>query len=409
MTTPKTTEETASEFTKPLRMIFAFALLAIVGLGLLVNVVDWLVPSTTGAATDSDLYAFTGRSFSAYYSFVSVFDAALLVLAVFLTTHVAPALTQGKLVTIIATVELGIMALLGLVTGVAGFFYRLDEVDRQAGTEYQYVTLPKVIIGLFGQILSLALLGLAIFFVVRVLMALPSRKPAKFAYTPQGYSAQPAQGYGQQAYAQQGYEQQQAYAQQAQQQALQQQQAAAQQQAAQQQMYAQQAQQQAQAYPQGSYGQQTSGAGYGAQAPSQPAQQQAGSYASSPYAAYGTPASPTSAVPGASPTSSPPATTPTSGAPTSGSPAAPTSGASAAPGWPSTPTGAAQTWPPTPATATPPPVAPTTGTTDDAQRTQLITPEMRQQMVRRNEEPPAEGEQGGQQPPQPPQPPQSWG
>jgi hypothetical protein len=354
-------DPTASQYTKPIRLIAAFILLGAAALLLLANIIQ-LVPT--------DQTSFTVRAGSGVSGFLGWATVLPPVLAVLLVSHWRPMLAQTKIVALIAMIEYGVMLLLGLIGTIAGAYHNFTNTGAYAG-------IGDAAGILLGDLALLALGGAGGLVTFLVFRGLAAPKPAALGqYGQAGYGQQgyPQQGYGQQQYgqAQQQYAQQQAQAAQygqAQQAADPAAQQAAAQQAAQQQAAQQGA---AQQYGQQAYGQQQ---GYG--------QQQYGA---------------------AAPTSG--AAAPTSGA------AAPTSGAGQAQqgqhaqqggyGWPNQSGGAswpagqqgqqAQQQPPAaqgPATAAWP-TTPAAGNwqqqaepaepenPDEGQRTQLITPEMRQ-------------------------------
>jgi hypothetical protein len=374
-------DPTASQYTKPIRLIAAFILLGAAALTVISNILQ-LIP-----AGDS---TFSSRASGVSFGVLGFSAVLPPVLAVLLVSHVRPMLAQSKIVSLIAMIEYGVMLLIGLIGTIAGAYYTFTHTSGA----YSIRGINDAAGYLIEDLALLTLAGLGGLVTVLVFRGLAAPKPAALGQYGQA-------GYGQQAYGQQGYGQQQ-YGQAQQQYAQQQAQAAqygqaqqqaadpAAQQAAQQQAAQQSAQQQAaqqgaaQQYGQQAYGQQ---AGYGQQ---QGYGQQAG-YGQQQYGA-------------AAPTSG--AAAPTSGA------AAPTSGAGQAQqgqhaqqggyGWPNQAAGSswpagqqgqqAQQQPPAaqgPATAAWP-TTPAAGNwqqqaeqaepenPDEGQRTQLITPEMRQ-------------------------------
>ncbi|MQA26085.1 MAG: hypothetical protein GEU94_11570 [Micromonosporaceae bacterium] len=283
MTTETAAETTASQHTKPYRHIAAFMLLGVVGVQLLSSVLGALLG-------EGD---FTSRAIALNMAGLVVLGLPLI--AVLIATHVSPMLPQGKVITLIALVELGVAALFTLVAKGAQVVVLLEHPTARSLIDF-----------LLGVLVDFSLIGIAIFLVLRVFTG-EYLKPAQPAYA----------GYPQQQYGGQPYPQQQAYGHQG---------ATAQQAAgaaaaatAAQAGYAQQAAYQQQAQQAG-YGQQ---AGYAQQAQygypqqAQQPQQSAAGYQTS--ATYGQTAAPTSAAP----TSSPPTSgAPASSPPTSGAPAA---------------------------------------------------------------------------------------
>jgi hypothetical protein len=436
-------DATASQYTKPYRLIGGLVLLAIDALLLLVAAAN-LIPTGQGSKLTEAMDSEFGYAIDAT-------TIGLPILAVLITSHVAPVVRQAKTFSLIALIEYGVTVILGLISMIGGLLYELDQVKTN---QYTYLTTPTVIISLFGRLALIALVGVAGFFVLRVFLGLTKEAAAARPAAPAGYP----QGYGQQGYGQQqqypGYGQQQGYGQQAgypqqaagygqqaygqpgygqaqQAQAAAQAQQAAGQQAAGQPAQAGQPQQAAGQQPaagqpaqagQPAYGQQQypgyGQPGYGQ--PAQPGQQPA--YGQQQYPGYGQQAA-TPATPAATPTSAPPASAPP--APTSGVPSdtPPTSGAAptAQQGWPAAgtpnagwpaqgaqgtqpgaqaaqPAQPASQWPSSSSAATPgagwpgqqqqqqQPEQGEQDVPDQGQRTQLITPEMRQQVEQRRQE-----------------------
>lgn len=304
-----TDQSTAAEHIRPIRWLIGFVLLGAAGLELLRLFWVWLLsPSETSGPFDQ-------RSLEAASQFTELPLVALPLLAVLITTMVAPVVPQAKQITLIALLEYGLMALGALATTVVGLSVLLEH------SAWILISL------LLDRLVMLTLLGLAGFVVLRIYLGayLKSAPAAGFGG---GYPAQPYPGYPQQGYPQPAA----AAAQQAAQQA----------QFAQQTQYSQQAQhpQQVQYPPQ--YGQQSQfsqpaqpGYGYGQQQTSQYEAVQSPGYQSAP-----------------------PSDAPASPAPESGSgrtvperdaavqhDAEPTQRAT---GWPPTPSAGGSAWPPTP-------------------------------------------------------------
>ncbi|GAA4207983.1 hypothetical protein [Actinocatenispora rupis] len=390
MTTQTAAEEkdaTASQYTKPLRLIAGLIMLAAVVLLVLASAAQ-LIPS--GAYS-----TFTGNADGQFSQFVSWATVLPPVLAVLLASHIRPVLPQAKLFALVALIEYAVIIVFGVVCLIGGLLGELDYANKQ-GT-----SVIDPIAGIFGRLALLALAAVAGLFVAMVFRGLnagAAPRPVYGGYGQPGYGQQQP-GYGQPAAQQQPA---QAYGQQA---------------------YGQQQAQQQQYGQQGSYGQQQ-----------QPQQGQAGSYGQYQYGANpaapasGTPAAPTSGTP-AAPTSGAGGAAPTSGAgqpaqggygwPNQGGGSWPTPGQQ--PGQPAQPQqGQPQPQPGQQAQQQPgqqaqqqpgqqPPAAPGPATSawptapgaaswqqqdqpqepanpDEGQRTQLITPEMRQQIDQRRQQ-----------------------
>jgi hypothetical protein len=196
----KKKDATASQYTKPYRLIGALVLLAINALILLVAAAN-LIPTGQGSNQ------LTEAMYTEFGYAISAITIAVPLVAVLLASHLAPVLRQAKTFALIAVIEYGVTIVLGLVSMIGGLLWELNEVKTD---QYSYLTTPSVIIGLFGQVGQIALVGLAGFFALMVLLGL-SREAA--ANRPAAAAAGYPQGYGQQAYGQQqqypGYGQQQ--------------------------------------------------------------------------------------------------------------------------------------------------------------------------------------------------------
>jgi hypothetical protein len=320
-------QPTAAGHLRPYRSLIAFVLLGAAGLQLLRMYWAWLVPF--GGSPPFDL-----RSLEAASQFTSVPALTLPLLAVLIATMVAPVVGQAKTITLIALAEYALTVLGAVIAVIVG---TLALVTHPGG----------VLVGiLIDRLVTLALLGLVVFVVLRIYLGTYLSAAPSAGYGG-GYPVQSYPGYGQQAYPQPAaagtYAGQPAHAAQHAQSAQATPQAPAQ--AAQQTPYAQQ----------GQYGSQ-----YGAQAPpTQQApygygQQQTGQY---PAAGYQTPP----------PTSVPPAPfSPDSG---SGQEQAATQRYGAEPARP------AAAWPPAPASQWPSPPAADTSSADDPSKTQGFQPE----------------------------------
>jgi hypothetical protein len=293
-----TDQPTAVEHIRPFRALIGFALLGAAGLGLLQVLWAWLV-SSHGTSPPFDQ-----RSLEAASQFTSLHIMALPLIAVLITTMIAPVVPQAKQITLVALVEYGVIALGTLITTVVGLGVLLE---HPAGIMINF---------LLHWLVMLTLLGLAGFVVLRIYLGSYPKTAPTAAYGG-GYPVQPYPGYPQPGYPQPA--------------AATAQQAAAQQAAAQQAQYAQHGQH----HPQASY---------------QHSQQ------SQPTAGYGY-----AAPPPASPATAPGAATPTSGAPDTAPPAPTQPGPESeatrqysaeppqrATGWPPTPGTGGSPWPPTP-------------------------------------------------------------
>ena len=339
MTTQTTAEEqTASQHTKPLRSFIAIVALAVTGIMLLLALADWLLPP-------ADALSFTDRSYLSFSQFVSVPIIALPVIAVLVATHVSPVLPQGRAIALIALVEYGVAALCGLISGIMRLTFTLDEGDpvpsgnpSSVFTQAPNPQLTRIAIeDLLLNLSKLALLVAAALVTARVFLKLASA--ARPAAQMGGYGQSQFAGFGQPTFGQEA--QQAAFGQpQVPGATAVAAQAAYGQQYCQQQAYGQPPQQQAgqqqgaQQYGQPVYGQQqtTSPAGY----PAPGTQQGAGTPGAT---------APTSGAPAVAPTSGSPAA-PTAGAPGAGYTYTP--GTLPGQGVTSTPTAGASSWAPTP-------------------------------------------------------------
>ncbi len=320
MTFQTADQPTAGEFLRPHRPLIAFLLLGAAGLQLLRMYWAWLVSS--GQSPSFDL-----RSLEAAGQFTSVPALTLPLLAVLITTMVAPVVEQGRTITLIALGEYALTVLGALSAAVAGI---------AALASHPGGVLVSILI---DRLVMLTLLGLAVFVVLRIYLGMYVKAAPTAAYGG-GYPVQSYPGYGQQAY-------QQPAAQYTAQHAAQQASAAAAQ-------HAQSAQQsQAQAHSQQQYG-----TPYGNVQP-----------AANPQTSYGygpqTGQYPTAGHQTVSPT---PPTPPAESATGSDQDRAATEQARPASGWPPAP---ASQWPPAPTSGG----AASGSATDDPSKTQVFRPE----------------------------------
>jgi len=319
-----TDQPTAAEFLKPHRPLIALLLLGAAGLHLLRIYWAWLVSS--GQSPSFDL-----RSLEAAGQFTSVPALTLPLLAVLIATMVAPVVGQAKTITLIALGEYALTVLGALITAVAG----IAAVASHPGGVLVSILIDRLVM--------LALLGVAVFVVLRIYLGMYAKTASTAAYGG-GYPVQSYPGYGQQAY------QQPAAAPYAAQHAAQQAQAQA----------TQQAQAQAAQHAQQQYGTPYGTATPTPQAPYGHGQQsygpQTGQY---PTAGYQT------ATP---PTSVPPASAAEPAAGSESQAATQQYGAEQAHGWPPAP---ASPWPPAPTSGG----AGSGSASDDPSKTQVVRPE----------------------------------
>ncbi|MEV4410654.1 hypothetical protein [Catellatospora sp. NPDC049609] len=164
MTTPVTTG--AAQSVKPLRLLFALALLGYTALHLGFKLLIWIIP-----AMGTTLVS---RSQSA--GFLDLFVMSFPLVAVLIATHVAPPLPAAKLLTVVALVEYAVSVFFGAITfliGLGGLGY----VD----------TFPETV-DAFGHIVltvaRLGLVALAGYAVLRVFLALGGRISLPTALNP---------------------------------------------------------------------------------------------------------------------------------------------------------------------------------------------------------------------------------
>jgi hypothetical protein len=341
-----TDQSTAAEHIKPIRWLIGFVLLGAAGLELFRLFWVWLLsPPETSGPLDQ-------RSLEAASQFTELPLLALPLLAVLITTMIAPVVPQAKQITLIALVEYGVMILGALVTTVVGLGVLL---------EYSAWILINL---LLDRLVMLTLLGLAGFVVLRIYLGayLKTAPATRFGG---GYPAQPYPGYPQQGYPQPAA----AAAQQAAQQA----------QFAQQTQYSPQAQHAQQAQYPAQYGQQSQfsqaaqpGYGYGQQQTSQYEAVQSPGYQ---------PAQPSDVPASPAPESGSGPTFPTSEAPATGhsGSAQPAPEPDEAQQYDADPTRRTTGWPPTPgASGSQWPPAPGAGTgqqSEDSGQTQVFRPD----------------------------------
>ncbi|HWG99125.1 MAG TPA: hypothetical protein VNV66_07315 [Pilimelia sp.] len=188
-----TDDKSARQITHPLREPAAFVLLGVVAVLLFAAFVS-LLPFG---------YEFEVRSASTHMSqqfgaFVNLATIALPVLAVLLAVHVEPRTARGRLVALLALVELAVAGAFGLIFGVLVGLYA-DVIDRE---DFKFA-----FESLLERLGMLALLGLAAFVVFKLWRGLyppaprPAGQPGMYGQ-PAGY---PQAGYPHQGQGQPGY------------------------------------------------------------------------------------------------------------------------------------------------------------------------------------------------------------
>ncbi|SCL52393.1 hypothetical protein [Micromonospora peucetia] len=174
---PASTDATqASQLTKPLRELAAFALLGANAVFLFVGLIR--------LATPTEYSTFGGRAGSAFYAFVGVESVFLPLLAVLLATHVKPPVPKAKLITQVALGEYAVSALFG------GLTFLFWTVTRLADGE-----ILDAFLGLLSRVAWLALFAVAayvVFKIWRTLYYVPKPKPQPGVY------GQPQPGWPQQ-------------------------------------------------------------------------------------------------------------------------------------------------------------------------------------------------------------------
>jgi hypothetical protein len=258
---PATDDKDAAKLIQPYRQLAALVLVAVGALFLLLALVDVVIAFTVPERITSfgvGVSSLTGADFS---RFVSLATIVLPLSAVLIAVYGGPRIPQAKTVTIAAIIEYLVAALFGLIVMIAAFVGAVSDGSYFDGTWGQIASRAfddgpitgRAVVEMVARLGWLAVLGVALFVVMRLysgLYAVP--KPAAYGY-PQGVYGQPAYGqpgqpgYGQQAYGQPG---QPAYGQPA---------------------FGQQGQPAQAGYGQPAYGQPGQPAGYGQQ-PGQPAQ-----------------------------------------------------------------------------------------------------------------------------------------
>lgn len=182
MTFQTTDQPTATELLRPHRPLIALLLLGAAGLQLLRIYWAWLVSS--GQSPSFDL-----RSLEAAGQFTSVPALTLPLLAVLITTMVAPVVGQARTITLIALGEYALTVLGAVITAFAG----IAAVASHPGGVLVSILIDRLVM--------LALLGVAVFVVLRIYLGMYVKAAPSAAYGG-GYPVQSYPGYGQQAYQQ---------------------------------------------------------------------------------------------------------------------------------------------------------------------------------------------------------------
>ena len=169
--TPPTGDTEASQFTKPLRELAAFVLLAgnavllLLGIASLIFVVD-------GWASE-----FGRRSANTYYGFVGQTSIVLPLLAMLIATHIRPAVRQARAITLAALAEYLVAAFFGVVTFIGAF---AEDVANGRGSTVRFI-----FENLLVRMVWLVFFALAAYLVWRV--AIGMYAPVRPDQTPQGY------------------------------------------------------------------------------------------------------------------------------------------------------------------------------------------------------------------------------
>jgi hypothetical protein len=177
--------EVVTEATKKIREILAFGLLGVVAV-LVANYFALLFKTEQGPFGKGK---FSTMSALELGRFVSPVLVGLVVLAVVLVTHLGEVTKSARNITIAALVLLGVMILLGVVTWIAALtaknldFFMGDALGQGKVT------------GSIVQLAYLSLAGLAGFFTLTVLSALPA--PVKRAAQPAGWTSYDPNQFGQ--------------------------------------------------------------------------------------------------------------------------------------------------------------------------------------------------------------------
>ncbi len=167
MTTPESTGGPAGGI-KPLRPLFAWALLGYAALSLFFTFLAWVIPVGSG---DS----FTQRSYFA--DFADLITVGMPLLAVLIATHVAPMLAGSKLMTLVALVEYAVMLFFGVLVFLVGLGYGFQNVDTASET---VTALSHIVFRLAG----LGFAALAAYAVLRVFTGLGGRLPIALGRPP---------------------------------------------------------------------------------------------------------------------------------------------------------------------------------------------------------------------------------
>ncbi|MEH1097707.1 hypothetical protein [Micromonospora sp. CPCC 205561] len=186
----------ASQLTKPLRELAAFALLGANAVFLFVGLIRLVTPT--------EYSTFGSRAGSAFFAFVGVEAVFLPLLAVLLATHVRPPVPKAKLITQVALAEYAVSALFG------GLTFLFWTVNRLAEGE-----ILDAFLGLLSRVAWLALLAVAAYVVFKVWRTLyhvpkPKAQPGVYGQPQPGWPQQqggypaPGQPGGQQAPGQPG-------------------------------------------------------------------------------------------------------------------------------------------------------------------------------------------------------------
>lgn len=171
--TPPTGDTEASQFTKPLRELAAFVLLAGNAVLLFLSIAS-LIFVVDGWATE-----FGRRSANTYYGFVGQASIVLPLLAMLIATHIRPPVRRARTITLAALAEYLVSAFFGVVTFIGAF---AEDVANGRGSTVRFI-----FENLITRTVWLAFFALAAYFVWRV--AIGMYAPIRPVQTPQQYAA----------------------------------------------------------------------------------------------------------------------------------------------------------------------------------------------------------------------------
>ena len=170
--TPPTGDTEASQFTKPLRELAAFVLLAGNAVLLFLSITS-LIFVVDGWASE-----FGRRAANTYYGFVGQTSILVPLIAMLIATHIRPPVRHARTITLATLAEYLVSAFFGVVTFIGAF---AEDVANGRGSTVRFIFENLIV-----RMVWLVFFALAAYLVWRV--AIGMYAPVRPVQTPEGYA-----------------------------------------------------------------------------------------------------------------------------------------------------------------------------------------------------------------------------